>query len=212
MTFWETHGSYIKAFLVGLGLVLFFMAARAWLEQREDRIKLDAELRATKQLILDREKRLKELNERIEWRDKALVDAVKKIEELKARPATIREIVKEIPHYIPAVEPVIKPPDPAAPNAPPAMVFDEDSAQGLRAFYLECHEKTLKLESCQDDVGDWKRKEVTWEEKEKILEQQRDAAIRTVKGGSLWQRFKRNAKWLGIGVGVGAAAGYAASR
>jgi len=210
MSLWETHGTYIKAFFVGALFVAACLLAKAWLEQREDRIRLDAELRATRQLIVDREKRIDEINESMRVREKETAALVKKIEELKGSPATIREIVKEIPHYIPAAEPTLTPSDPAKPEAPPQIVFDEKSAQGLRQFYLECQAKTLKLQSCTEDQEDWKRKELTWAEKEKLLEQQRDAALRTVKGGGLWTRFKRNAKWFGIGIAAGV--GIAASR
>ena len=40
------------------------------------------------------------------------------------------------------------------------------------------------------------------------VQRQRDAALRAARGGGFWMRVKRNARWFGIG----AAAGFAASR
>jgi hypothetical protein len=206
MNIWQTHGTLIKGLTVGAVLILLWFAASAWLDQREDRIRLNEQLSGLTRLLADRERSIKEINESMRIRDRELKDSLKKVEELKARPATIREIVKEIPHYIPLdTPPILSPIDLTAPDAPPKIVFEEEAAQGLRQFYLDCHAKTLKLQSCEDNADDWKRKEVAWAEKEKILEQQRDAAIRAVKGGGFWRRFGRRAKDIGIGGLIGGA-------
>lgn len=212
MSIMETYGTPIKAALAILAFAGLCLLGKSWLEQREDRIRLDEELKATKQLIADREKRIEEINDTMQARDKELKETLKKVEELKARPATIREIVREIPQYIPLESPPTLTPDATAPEAPLGIWFNEPSAQGLRQFYLDCHAKTLKLQPCADNADDWKRKELTWAEKEKILEQQRDAAIRAVKGGTKWQRFKKSAKTFGVGVAIGVGFGVAASR
>lgn len=196
----------IQAILLGVGLILAGLAGRALLNEREDRVRLDAELKATGQLLQAKDQELSRLDRGMKERDQQTAEMVKKIEELKARPATIREIVREMPQYIPFEKPPeLVPPIPSAPEAPPQIGLDESQVQDLRKFYLDCHRATLELQACQENAKDWKAKEITWQEKEQILVQQREAAIRAVKGGSFWTRFSRNGKWFLVGGAVGGA-------
>jgi DNA repair exonuclease SbcCD ATPase subunit len=161
---------------------------------------LEAELKATRQLLQAKDQENSRLDQGMKERDQQTAEMVNEIERLKARPATIREIVREIPQYIPFEKPPeVAPPNPATPEAPPQIQLDESQTQDLRKFYLDCHRATLELQACQENAKDWKAKEVTWEEKEAILIQQREAAIRAVKGGTFWTRFKRNGGWYAAG-------------
>lgn len=186
--------------ITGIALVLAGLALRSYWNERVDRIQLDAELKTTERLLQAKDQELSRLDQGMKERDQQTAEMVKKIDELKARPATIREIVREIPQYIPFEKPLeLVPPNPAAPEAPPQIGLDESQAQDLRKFYLDCHRATLELRICQENAKDWQAKEVTWQEKEAILIRQREAAISAVKGGTFWTRLKRNGGWYAAG-------------
>lgn len=200
--------------LAGAGLVIGVLALRSYWNERVDRIQLDAELKATQRLLQAKDEenvRLNQQNSRLDQgmkdRDQQTAEMVKEIERLKARPATIREIVHEVPQYIPFEKPPeLVPSNPAAPEAPAQIGLDESQSQDLRKFYLDCHRATLSLQACQEDATDWRaketvwqQKEITWQEKEAILVQQREAAVNAVKGGTFWTRFKRNGGWYAAG-------------
>lgn len=201
---WKPHGVDVKVLLAGLGVLALLLAAKSILEERDAKVRLDAELKATKQLLQAKDRDLQSINRTMEERDKKTASLVKEIELLRARPATIQEIAREIPHYVPLVTPPTFVPQ--TPTAPPKIEFTEPQAQDLRLYYLDCQAKTLKLEACTENEADWKRKELTWQEKEAILKQQRDAAVAAVHGGTFWQRFKRNGKWVLVTAATGVAA------
>jgi hypothetical protein len=200
------HLPTVLKVLVAIALVL---ALRGYFQEREDRVRLDAELEASRQLLVKNQHELDAVTRGMAERERETRVMVKQIQELKARPASLREIVREIPQYIPFQQPPeIPPPSPDAPEAPPKLELDESQAQDLRKFYLDCRQATFELRACQENAEDWKRKETLWEERERILTEQRDAAVRAVKGGTFWTRLKRESKYAvgaagGAGVGAG---------
>ena len=66
----------------------------------------------------------------------------------------------------------------------------------LYDFALDCKACQSKLTAAQADLADEKTKTTT-------LTKERDAAVRTAKGGSTLQRAVRAAKWLLIGAAAG---------
>jgi hypothetical protein len=90
--------------------------------------------------------------------------------------------------------------EPIAPGAltPPAAIVPASDIQPLLTFTAEC--VTCKLKLANDD------------QQIKQLTQERDIAVKTAKGGSFWQRTRKIAKYVGIGIVVGVAAGAAAKR
>lgn len=201
---------YYGAIQTALAAIVVILSVRAYFQEREDLIRMQAELSATHQIIQLRDTQIKDLNSQIEARNKKTQVLVNEIEALKARPLPIKEIIREIPTYVPLDTPPTLTP-PVGPESA-KMVFDEKQSNELREFYLDCQAKTLQLKACTENEEDWRKKELTWAEKEKILIQQREAAIRAAKGGSFWTRFKRGAKTFGVGVAVGVGVGIAASR
>ncbi len=71
-------------------------------------------------------------------------------------------------------------------------------------FVQDCRACKLRLDATQADLADEHAK-IT------ALKQQRDMALRAVRGGGFWSRVKHGAKWFVLGGAVGAAA-VAASR
>jgi hypothetical protein len=64
---------------------------------------------------------------------------------------------------------------------------------------LDCKACQAKLTTAQSDLLDEKSKTAA-------LTKERDDAVRTAKGGSIFQRFARAAKWLLIGAAAGSLA------
>jgi hypothetical protein len=104
-----------------------------------------------------------------------------------------------------AVHAVVKP-DPTLPNAPSATM----PAKELRDYMLDCDASKAGLSSCQATV-DNTAKQLAAEVSDHDATKKELAATRTaMKGGSFFHRLKSNSKFLVIGIGTGAALGYAA--
>jgi len=220
-----------KVALKVIGFVFLILAARGFQAERETRIRLEGELAAQQQVIRAQNQVLLEADRAIAQRDEAVAEQRVAIEKLKARPATVREIVREIPRFIPTNSPPVLIEDLAigrfsdlaigeSPNHKIAesfngsggLLFDFAAAQDLRRFYLECSQRGVELTACQSDLGDFRRKEEALKLKVLATEAQRDAALRTVKGGSFWHRLKHDAKTLAIGAAAGAVVAVVATR
>jgi hypothetical protein len=76
----------------------------------------------------------------------------------------------------------------ASKSLPDAVVPNVD-IQPLLNFSSECSQCKLKLASDETQI--------------KQLEGERDSALRTAKGGSFWQRTRKVAKYVGIGIIIG---------
>ena len=88
------------------------------------------------------------------------------------------------------------------PSAPAAKIPTAD-LRPLYDYILDCKSCQAKLTASQADLLDEKSKTA-------ILTKSRDDAVRAAKGGSLWKRTLRAAKWFAIGAAAGAIAAKAA--
>ena len=79
----------------------------------------------------------------------------------------------------------------AAPQPLPDAVVPQADIKPLLDFSAECAECKLKLASDETQI--------------KQLEGERDSALKTAKGGSFWQRTRKVAKYVGIGILIGGA-------
>ncbi len=70
-----------------------------------------------------------------------------------------------------------------------AKIIAEDPAKGREALQKDLDDEYVKQEA---------------------LSKERDAAVRTARGGSIWTRTKQAAKWVGIGIVIGIVAKTAA--
>ena len=215
-----------KTALKVAGFLLLYFAAKGFQAEREARIRLDGEVAAKQEIITAQNEVLMELDQRIAAREKDVAEQRAAIEKLKARPATVREIVREIPRYIPMANPpelftaeLGAPYGPQNPSGAVAsavqsdsLLFDASAANDLRRFYLECSQVKVELGACQEDRSDYQRKEAAHKIQLQATEAQRDAAIRTVKGGSFWRRVAHDGKMLAIGAAAGAVVAVVAMR
>jgi len=194
----------------------------AWRADRRDRAQLAAELAAAKQTLEQADARQHE-------RDAQLVQTLASLAAEKRSVSTPAEIVRDLPNQIALPVPItLQSPNSTAASAkgtcssgrvcgpeglgstqlarsPGTKLSDTNAvipAEDLKPLYdftLDCKACQSKLAAAQGDLADERAKSA-------VLTRERDAAIRTAKGGSVLRRITRAAKWLAIGAAAGAIA------
>jgi hypothetical protein len=189
-------------------IVLFF----AWRADRRERNQLQAELSAT-------EKTLADLTARQSTRDADLARTLTHLAEQKQAVRTPSQALRALPSVLPlptaiqdaalALPPLLQNPaeettqvqaPQAAQNPPPQTVpLPTNDLKPLYDFALDCQACQARLSTVQADLADEKAKN-------QALSRERDDALRAARGGSLWRRVGRAAKWFAIGAAAGAIA------
>lgn len=202
-----------------LGLGLLGLAFVSFYQTGIDRARAEAEIQSREALIKAQDRTIAQLDLRVKARDEEAAQAKKELKALQNRPATVRQIAVEIPRFIPlpraqAFKPFdLKPGDePMTRSSDGQIIFDAQQAQSLRTFYLGCAEQKIDLTAYQRNLADIRGKAEAQRLRAELFRDQRDAAVRGMKGGSHWQQFVRNSKILGIGIVVGFAGGVALTR
>jgi hypothetical protein len=194
----------------------------AWRAEREDRSKLAVQLATAQQSLT-------QATDRQQSRDTDLLRTLADLAAQKRQVQTPQQILQALPQQIPLPQPItLTPPAPQStatdqvssardgntasapkpgpvkPAAPePQAVIPSADLKPLYDFALDCKACQSKLTAAQADLADEKTKTTT-------LTKERDAAVRTAKGGSTLQRAVRAAKWLLIGAAAGTLAARAA--
>jgi hypothetical protein len=187
----------------------------AWRAERSDRSKLATELAIAQQSLT-------QASDRQQSRDADLLHTLATLAAQRRDAQTPQQILQSLPQQIPLPQPIaLAPPAPqptsadqtsttneaastaspkhsaAKPSTPaPQAVIPSADLKPLYDFALNCKACQTKLTAAQSDLADEKTKTAT-------LTKERDAAVRTAKGGSAIQRFARAAKWLLIGAAAG---------
>ncbi|HXZ20231.1 MAG TPA: hypothetical protein VEG63_09795 [Candidatus Acidoferrales bacterium] len=201
---------------LGAGAIGF----RSWLEERDARVQMFATIASQNSIISAAEKREQD-------RAQQLTDTLKQISDLKATVQTPQQVIREIPQYLP---PLPQPLSTIAPGnsgsvgasaAQAAAMPGPAAAQGqlsapakagevttpdvrvpsadlkpLFDFVQDCRASQAQLAAAQQDAQDQRTKN-------DAITKERDAAVKTAKGGSLWTRSVRAAKWVAVGFVVG---------
>jgi hypothetical protein len=204
---------WIQIVVMILAVALGVAIVDAWRADRRDRAQLAGELAATKKALADADARQHE-------RDAQLTQTLAGLAAQKRAVNTPAQIVRELPHEIPLPAPIelqsltqSKPPASqiaGQPSPNPATLTTIDAKPGkavipaedlkpLYDFALDCKACQARLIDTQSDLSDEKAKTVA-------LTHERDDALRVVRGGSVWQRIGRAAKWFAIGAAAGAIA------
>src|SRR6266403_3454803 len=183
----------------------------SWRADRRDRTQLASELASTKKALADADTRQHE-------RDTQLAQTLSAVANLKRTIVTPAQIVRELPREIPLPTPITlqsttpanspTTQTPAGPNptspAPslpdgklPQAVIPAEDLKPLYDFALECKACQAKLTAAQSDLSDERTKTAA-------LTHERDDALRLARGGNVWRRVGRAAKWFVIGAAAGA--------
>jgi len=189
---------------LGAGAIGF----RSWLDERDARIEMAATISSQNSIITAAEKREQD-------RAQQLADSLKQIAELKSSVQTPQQVIREIPQFLPplpqplATIPATGPAGSATATgsagqtagkagevAAPDVRVPSADLKPLFDFVQDCRACQAKLTAAQQDAQDEHAKS-------DALKKERDAAVKAAKGGSVWTRTLRAAKWVAIGFGVG---------
>jgi type II secretory pathway pseudopilin PulG len=218
----------VTAVAIASGLLLALLAA--WRADRRDRAQLAADLAAGRQALEHADARQHDRDAQL-LQTLAALAAEKRA--VTAPAQIIRELPHQIPLPVPltlrAPDPMTKPqretcssgspwsskgpvcgpeglepaPSEGAPKSKAVVasqaVIPAVDLKALYDFSLDCRACQAKLAAAQADLTDERAKTA-------VLTRERDQAVRAAKGGSVLRRIARNAKWLAIGVAVGAIA------
>jgi hypothetical protein len=188
------------AFVTVLVAILFI----SWREDRRDRAQLSTQLAAAQQAIAAADARQHD-------RDAQLQQSLTAISQSKRTVQSPKQILADLPNELPLPTPLAFAPKnlPDTPQAKgsatqnaPVLIAPED-LKPLYDFTLDCKACQSKLTAAQADLADEKSKSTT-------LAKERDAALQAARGGTLWRRVTRAAKWFAIGAAAGAIAAKAA--
>jgi peptidoglycan hydrolase CwlO-like protein len=188
------HKIYIPAIVVLI--VLAVLIGSAWSAHVKDEARRDA-------VIHEQEKTIADLHEAMDKRQAELKQQLSELEGRKQSvikvPSSAPQIIREmIPTPIQQTAAIEKD---TLPNAPVAVLTKQNEID-LAQFALSCKECDTRLQAVEADKAD-QTKQIA------ALTTERDAAMKAAKGGSVLQRFRRNAKWFVIGglAGYGIAKG-----
>lgn len=189
----------IAAFLVAV--ILCVAILQAWRAERRDRDQLAADLATTKQLLAFADARQHD-------RDAQLNQALAALAAEKRAVVTPAQIIRDLPRQLPLPAPIVLqtgPPTPGAstsrdakPSKTQAVIPAED-LKPLYDFTVDCKACQAKLAAAQSDPTDEKTKTAA-------LTKEHDHALQIARGGSIWRRMGRVAKWFFIGAAAGAVA------
>ncbi len=177
------------------------LLADAWHSARHDSEQLAAILKTQNSSI-------QQASERENQRDSQLSTALATIQSQKRAVQTPKQASEQLAAVLPQLPlPVtIRDPDLSAPLAPgesPSTTISIPQPDLIPLYdgLQDCRENKAQSDALQKDLSDEKLRSAA-------LLHERDAAIATAHGGTFLTRLKRSAKWLAIGVAVGAAAAH----
>jgi len=200
---------YKLILLLALGAV-FTLMLFAWHERGLDLARAEAEIAAQKELAEGLRGQARMLEEREKQRAEETDQQLAAMREAVAKVTTPQQIVQWIPQQpgFQALKLELPPATPENPTPPAAVSIPQAELPVLLDTIEKCIECDLKLRAAEEDsISKAERLRLAGEQM-LAVQRQRDAALRAARGGGFWMRVKRNAKWFGIG----AAAGFAASR
>ncbi len=212
----------IEIALAALAIALAAFAFQTWLEAHDDRVKMQATIAARSRLINEQKQQAAALAQQEKSRDAALQSQIDAMQKSVAAIATPQQIAAWLPAQVQTPAPITIQ-VPAAPSAssgaapgqgtgknsaaPPASAtIPQIDLPSLRDYVETCKECQARLATSTQDLASKDQQLKLAAEQLTATERQRDAAITAAKGGSFWTRVRRNAHWLAIGAGVGAAA------
>jgi hypothetical protein len=198
-------------------LLLAVVAVTAWRADQRDRAQLASELAATKKLLADADARQHDRDAQL---TQTLAELVKEKQTITTPIQIVRELSKEIPlpapitlqtdQNKPASRAAKESPNTnshnsseptgnglASNNQPAPAVIPQQDLKPLYDFALDCKACQAKLTAAQSDLTDEKTKTTA-------LTHERDDALRVARGGSVWHRITRAAKWFALGAAAGA--------
>ncbi len=194
----------VAVFLASNGLLV-----RSWLEARDARVQLQAELAAQKTIIDQAQQQINAVVQQQRDRDAALQQQLQGMQAAVAQIKTAADIARWIPTQLPTPQPInihIPPATPQNPTPDAVAVIPQADLPAIRDAIEGCKECKVKLATAQQDLVSKDQQLKLAGVQLSATQRQRDVAVAAAKGGGFWVRVKRGAKWFAIGAGVGAVA------
>jgi hypothetical protein len=207
------HEKWLAA---GFGVLLILVAIGAYelLQEHDARIRAEITTAAQKPNIQQGQAEVKQ----------GQVDEAKAISDLKTEIArlegqrtvviTPQQAAQQIPQVIPNLPAPVKvePTPTAADPKAQSIVIPQEDLQALQNYRINCDENSARLAACTLGQEALKTQLEGTTGELTATAKQRDMWEATAKGGTFWHRFVGGAKKVGIGLVIGGAIGYAASR
>jgi hypothetical protein len=192
-----------------IALIIVAVLGGSWLGAREDSIRMKAAIDAQQQVIAASQKQAKDIQDAEAERDKLTAANVAALQAAASRQTTPAEIAAWLPKQIQTPQPItFTIPTPTAANPAPNATASIPQADlpALRDQVEKCQECAVKLTAAQADLSSRDERLALAGAELAAMTKERNAAVTASKGGSFWSRAKRTAKYVVIGIAVGAAA------
>jgi len=207
MTLWPKLVTSIIALALIAGILL------AWRDARQQQTALQAELKSAHQALAD-------ATARQSTRDAALNTLVAQLQRQKAKVQTPAQAIAALPQVLPLPQPITFDPGkvgltpqtaqpdssaprevsdtaPDTPKSNAAATLPAGELKPLYDFAVDCKACQAQLAAIRADLKDEQAKT-------QALSRERDDALRAARGGSVFRRVARAAKWFLIGAAAGA--------
>jgi hypothetical protein len=190
--------STLHIVILSAALIAAALLADAWRSARRDSIQLNTTLASQNAAIQQAEAREKQ-------RDAQLTAALAAITAQKRAVQTPQQAAQAIPEALPPLPLPISIRIPALSTAkpgetPPAtIIVPQVDLKPLYDDLQDCRANAIQYDAAKKDLADEQARTAA-------LTRERDSAIAAAKGGTVWVRLKRGAKWFAIGAAAGAVA------
>ena len=190
------------------GFLLAALALGSYIGARADRIRMQATLDAQKTLFQnaaeERQRHVQEDSARDSAAQKQL-DAMRQF--LQQNAQTAQQIARWAPLQAQLPQPInvnIPPATQQNPKPDAVATIPQADLPAIRDAIEGCKECQLKFTAAEQDLASEKEQLRLAGEQLSAVERERDAALKAAKGGGIWQRARRAAKWFLIGAAAGA--------
>jgi len=192
-----------------VALVIVVLVGESWLGAREDAIRLKATIDAQQQVIAATAKQAKDIQDAEVERDKVTAANVAALTAAAAHQTTPAEIAAWLPKQLATPQPItftIPAATPANPTPAAVASIPQADLPALRDQISQCQVCAAKLTTAEEDLDSQKKETQLSGEELSAMTKERDTWKTAAKGGTFWSRTKRAAKWVVIGIAVGAVA------
>jgi hypothetical protein len=187
----------------------FAVVFSAWLQSRDDRIRMQVTIAAQKTAIEGFRDQMQSIRDGQAKRDAATASAISAMQQAVAKIRTPQQIAGWLPKQVKLPAPVTLaiPPSTAQNLRPDATaIIPQQDLVPIKVAVEGCKECALRLSTAQKDLLGSNQQVKIASEELSAMQRERDAALTASRGGSFWTRVRRSAKWFAIGSAVAAGA------
>lgn len=203
-----------EIFAIVIAIAIGGYGSRTWLAEHDARIRAESQVQAAQKSFDAAAAELKQSQQAQAAKDAETRTTIEKLAAAAAEQKTPQQIAKWIPTQLGSLPAPIKttPAPASSPAAPVVYEVPQVDLDFLKNDIAKCQQQAVALAGAQADVTSCQVQQKILNGQIGDLEKQRDGLQAELKGGTFWQRVKHDAKILGVGAAIGAAAALAARR